>query len=669
MNRITMEPVEIIRPAVSRTGTLEELGVPVHNSTSHAAAFAKSGEGRTTMYLSLDGSQGEDARLGIVDLDEERLIEAIRLPDAMGGFTMTVANDRSVYVASHNKGNVYRYTPEDGKLDTLGKPTPETTFGYSLIPVGDDSVFGGTYPGAAFYEYRPGRGFKIHGPHPFEPGEHYVRSLAHWPEAGVTYVGIGSHPRLKRYEHATGQIRELLPETYRNDEFVYDLNIEGGSLFVRLNPSNRMLVYRLASDSRGLIAEELVREVPNVGSLGVSEEYDGSIYYVSSAGSLHRYDIRTGEAVSLGIDTTIAPFKLSFVQLADQASFPGRTLIGVGCRMGKTRLFKYNPAKGTIRITDLDIPGVPTNVQCVVAGLDGQIYAGAFLVGGTSVYDPSTGLFTEHKGVGQIENMVEVGGKMYFSVYPYAKLFEYDPTQPWTMANGGSNPRLLFNLSAEEQDRPYGLTAGGGVLYIGTICGYGKLGGAITVFDPRSGTRKVYRNPLPDLSIVSLVHRGGKLYGGTNVWGGLGIKPARTEAELLVFDTCSEEARGIPMPVPGLKAITALTFGTDGLLWSMAEGYVFAFDPVEESYVYLAHLFPDILYGEHSIWRDASLQFARDGALYGTVKGKYLFRYEPGTASLETLVEDGARFLAEDREGRLYFSDGKTRLRRYTLLD
>lgn len=281
MNRIAIEPVEVKRPAVYPVGTVEDLGPPIHNSTSHAAAFAKSADGRTIMYLSLDGAQGEDARLGIVDVDEERLLEAIRLPDAMGGFTMTVANDRSVYVASHNRGNVYRYTPADGKLETLGKPTPETTFGYSLIPAGDDAVFGGTYPGAAFYEYRPAGGFKLHGPQPFEPGEHYVRSLAHWPEAGVTYVGIGSHPRLKRYEHATGHIVELLPETYRNDEFVYDLTIEGGRLFVRLNPSNRMLVYRLDLDSQGRITEELKREVPNVGSLGVSEEYNGSVYYAS----------------------------------------------------------------------------------------------------------------------------------------------------------------------------------------------------------------------------------------------------------------------------------------------------------------------------------------------------------------------------------------------------
>lgn len=666
MNRTAIEPVEVIRSAAYPIGTLEELGAPVHNSTSHAAAFVKTGEGRTIMYLSLDGAQGEDARLGIVDLDEERLLKAIRLPEAMGGFTMTVANDRSVYVASHNKGNVYRYTPADGMLETLGKPTPETTFGYSLIPAGGDAVYGGTYPGAAFYEYSPAGGFRVHGPQPFEPGEHYVRSLAHWPEAGVTYVGIGSHPRLKRYEHASGHTEELLPESYWNDEFVYDLNIEGERLFVRLNPSNRMLVYRLALDSQGRVTEELEREVPSVGSLGVSQEYEGSVYY-ASAGTIHRYDIGTGESVSLGIDTTIAPFKLSFVQLADQASFPGRTLIGAGCRMGKTRIFKYNPTTGAIRITDLDIEGVPTNVQCVVAGSDGQIYAGAFLVGGTSVFDPSTGLFTEYKGVGQTENIAEVGGKMYFSVYPHAKLFEYDPAQPWTAARGGSNPRQLFNLSAEEQDRPYGLTAGGDVLYIGTICGYGKLGGSITAFEPRSGTRKVYRNPLPELSIVTLVYRDGKLYGGTNVWGGLGIKPARTEAELLVFDVFTEEARGIPLPVPGLKAITALAFGTDGLLWGMAEGYIFAFDRANETYVHLAHLFPELLYGEQSIWRDAALRFGKDGALYGTVQGLHLFRYDTATFTLQRLVEDGARFLAEDREGRLYFSDGKTRLRRYTL--
>lgn len=659
--------VEVRREQGKLTGKLEDLGAAIHNSTSHAASFTSSGDGGNIMYLTLDGAHGEDARLGVINLEEERLVKIVRLPEAMGGFTMTTAGDGSVYVASHNRGTIYRYLPDRGRLETLGKPTPETTFGYYLIPVGEDTVYGGTYPGAVFYEYNPVTGFRVFGPQPFVPGEHYVRSLAHWPEAGITYVGIGSHPRLKRFIHATGDQSELLPEEYQQaDEFVYDLNIEGGKLFVRLNPSNRLLVYDLTLGEDGVVRERLECEVQGVGSLGVSPLHEGSVYY-SSGGNLHRYELAAKEAVPLHVDTTIAPFKLGLVELQDQEAYPGKTLIGVGCRMGRTRLFKYNLKTGKLRIADLEIEGVPTNVQCVVAGSDGRIYTGAFLVGGTSVFDPESGRYTEYKGVGQTEAIAEVDGRMYFSVYPHAKLFEYDPGMPWTLDKGGENPRMLFDLSSVEQDRPYGLAVIGDVLYIGTICGYGKLGGSIVAYRPASGERRVYRNPLPDLSIVALVQSEGMLYGGTNIWGGLGIAPTRSEAELLLFDPSSGEARGVSLPVPGIQALTALTVGPDGLLWAMGEGYLFAFETIGETFVHAARLFPEIVYGSQSIWRDASLQFGRDGALYGTVQGSILFRYSPERAELELLAEDGARFLAQDKEGRLYFSDGKTRLRRYTL--
>lgn len=647
-------------------GRIENLGAPIHNSTSHAAVFTKSEDGRDIMYLSLDGSAGEDARLGTIDLNEERLVHILPMPGAMGGFSMTKAGDESIYVATHNQGNVYRYTPWNRKLEVLGRPTPETTFGYALTSVGEDAVFGGTYPGAVFYQYRPGEGFKLFGSQPFEPGEHYVRSLAHWPEAGVTYVGIGSHPRLKRFNHRTGEVKELLPEAYYNDEFVYDLNIEGGTLFVRLNPSNRLLVYDLSMDDSGKCTEKFEREVPGVNSLGVSPLYAGAVYY-TYIGKLYRYELDSGRSVSLDVDTTILPFKLDFVELADQQQFPGKTLVGVGSRLGRTRLFKYNPQNGNLRISDLEIEGVPTNVQSIATASDGRLYIGAFLVGGTSIFDPESDTFTEYKGVGQTENTAELDGRLYFSAYPHAKLFEYDPAKEWTLSRHTDepNPRLLFDLSAEEQDRPYGLAVGRGKLYIGTICGYGKRGGAIISYDPRTGERCVYRNPLPDLSIVALVYANDKLYAGTNIWCGLGIMPSRKEAELLVFDPERGEARGIPLPVPELRAITALIEGQDGQLWGMAEGWLFVFNPRTETYTHMAHLFPEIDYRE-SIWRDASLKFGRDGRLYGTIQGRYFFAYDPDHRKLDIIAEDGARFLADDRQGRLYFSDGKTRIRRYS---
>lgn len=655
-----------LQKSAGAPGTCEDLGAPIRNATTHAGGFIKTEDGKDRLCLVLDGATGEDARIVEVDLDRERVVRVVRLPGAMGAFTAGVSSDGSVYVASYNQGGVYRYTPWDGEVESLGKPTPETSFNYSLTAGPDGSMYAGTYPDCVFYKIKPSEGFERIGPKPFEAGESYVRSLSHTECGRYSYVGIGSHARLKRYDHKTGDIREVLPEPYWEDEFVYTSNLVNNKLIVRLHPSNRMLVFDVDQLPDGEVEEHLVLAAANIGSMGVSPEHEGMVYY-TSAGVLHSYDLKGGTVQSIGVSTGIGPVVLGFVKLKDQTAYPGKTLVGAGSRLGKTRIFKYNPASGTYSEFDLDVEGTPTDLQCVVTGSDGKLYMGAFLVGGTSVFDPETDTFTEYKGVGQIENIAELGGKMYFGVYPLAKLFEYDPSRPWDLADGGTNPKLLFDHAELEQDRPYGMAVGEGKLFIGTICGYGKLGGAVLTYDPATRERQAHRNPLHNLSIISLLYRDGRLYGGTTVYGGLGITPdPEEEAKLLVYHVTFREAKGVPLPVRGLRAITALAFDAKGLLWGMAEGYLFAYDPADESFELCERLFPDINFSKKAVWRDAALLIGKDGTLYGTIEGSKLFRYEPGTRKMSLLIEDGAKFLAQDHQGRLYFSDSKTRLRRYT---
>ena len=69
----------------------------------------------------------------------------------------------------------------------------------------------------------------------------------------------------------------------------------------------------------------------------------------------------------------------------------------------------------------------------------------------------------------------------------------------------------MGSLTAQDQDRPYGMVNADGKLYIGTMAGYGKLEGALSVYDPETGGCTTWKSPVPEQSIVSLAYLDGKV--------------------------------------------------------------------------------------------------------------------------------------------------------------
>ncbi|MBA4493295.1 hypothetical protein ACFO25_06500 [Paenactinomyces guangxiensis] len=66
------------------------------------------------------------------------------------------------------------------------------------------------------------------------------------------------------------------------------------------------------------------------------------------------------------------------------------------------------------------------------------------------------------------------------------------------------------------------------------------LGRALTIFDPGSGQYDDYRNVVANQSVISLAYKDGFIYGGTSVSGGLGLKPAETEAKAVQMGYAKE---------------------------------------------------------------------------------------------------------------------------------
>ncbi|WMT39887.1 hypothetical protein RE628_21405 [Paenibacillus sp. D2_2] len=285
------------------------------------------------------------------------------------------------------------------------------------------------------------------------------------------------------------------------------------------------------------------------------------------------------------------------------------------------------------------------------------IYVG--LSGGNgAVFDPRTNQSTGFL-LGQAEGIISVGNKVYYGIYPGGDIYEVDIT-------GGkmSDPKLLFKIGSD-QDRPYKMEYADGKLLIGTIPDYGKLGGALTIYDIATGDKQVYRDIIKDHSIVGLAYKDGKIYGSTTKYGGLNTDPPTNNPEVFVWDI-EKKTMTMHKPLTALKdlgthrMISGLTFGPDGLLWGGVDGIVFALNPNDLSIVKQKNIYPDVK--DYGMWRPYYFHWGEDGLLYAGLANRMTV-IDPNTLDYRSLTPSNFEMsymtLAKDAEGheQIYYTD------------
>ncbi|GIL28112.1 hypothetical protein NUM_33660 [Actinocatenispora comari] len=624
-------------PVQADTGaaTVTPLGEPLHNLAVYGAAFGSAADGHDYGYLVTRGNPGA---LNVVDTGTGALTASFELPGATGSWGGTVVDDGTVYLAADAK--LFRYRPGADHVEDLGVPLPGETTGWRAATDGR-RVFVGTYPGGKLYSYDHVTG-RLRDYGQVSAGEQYVRSVA--VARGKVYAGLGTTAKLVQVDIETGARQEIpLPERYRSETFVYDLNAAHGHVVARVANSNRMLVYDLGTGRW-------------VADLGTGKGVDASppdsadnVYYVAGDGRLTSYNLRTGAVRATGLAGMGSARGFGWTHL-DTTEFPGRTLVTADF---SAHLTYYNPTTGASKVVSTPVPGRPAQLQTLHTGPDGRIYASAYPSGGLTAYDPATGTFQENPVIGQVEGFGNWRGKVYAGVYPGAHLYEFDPSSPVVK---GSNPREFTALTADHQDRPFAITGAGDRLAVGTIPEYGQLGGALALVDPATGDKSVYRNVVPDQSVSALAYTGGLIYGGTSVWGGLGSTPTQTEAKLFAFDPATGTKVWEGVPVPGEKAITKLIVGPDGHLWGGTSGSLFEFDPVSRTVLRTIEIVPFDWNVDH-VWRSVHLAFAPDGSLCGNFRAT-IACVDTATGSVQTLVTDADDVWTMGSDGTIYFGRG-----------
>ncbi|MDO9552796.1 hypothetical protein [Rhodonellum sp.] len=617
--------------------TLVNHGPQLTASMIQGSLFVEDASGRELVYTVV---RGEPAHLLAYEVKTQALVFDVPLPKADGAWDLAESSDGYLYIPGAN-GSLFQHQIGSDQIKDLGIALPEETYLWNLTAGNEGEIFGATYPGCRVFRYHPDEGFSDVGKGPLVKGENYVRSLAFHKRTGLLYAGIGSHAHLIELNPKTGAKTDILPEAYREKEFVYGLEIVPSAsgedrLFALLTSGNQTLVINLKT-------KLVEQEIEGMDLKALASSPSGDQVYVSSKARILAFDPKK-------------PFQEAKTILAKAGT-------ANALHWSKAGHLKVLTAGGNLMIVDpvsqkessaqLDIPGQPIPINAIVAAADGKIWTGGYLAGGHASFDPQTNAVEEFKGLDQTEGMVRSGNEIYMGIYPKGKFYVFDPQQPWVSKE--DNPRFLGQIPGQSRGFALGALGNTQKLAFGMIPEYGQLGGALVVYDKQTKDLNTFEQPIPDQGISSLIYHRDVLLVGTTISGGLGIAPTTKEAKIFIWDVLEKKVVYETVPVPGASAITGLMVGPDDNIWGMADGSLFVFDPKNKVTQRVQKLYDFPAFKSH-LWRSAFLVLHPNGYVYGT-DNKKLFRLDPRSMQVDEIAED-ASLLVMDPMGRLYFKRG-----------
>jgi outer membrane protein assembly factor BamB len=551
------------------TGTsfaFRDLGIPVKEAICLGVytGVGKGGE-RDTIYLSFGQYHAPLFLLAVnPDTGEMRQFNG-PLSSEMGAWGFTVDHENRIYLGSYYHAHLLRFDPKTEHWDDLGQPGGETeSFVCALTTAPDGKIWGGTFPSAILFSYDPKSG-KSENFGRMDPEQFYCYPTA--GEDGLIYCAIQFAKMDIVVFDPKSQIKtSLIPSEGRKPGRVSLVKGNDGKIYTRLSPSDQW--FRIEE------REKLVE-----------------------------------------ISNSNLPFPPP--GLPDGRKF----------QLIENKILRIqNPSTKEEKEISLEYEASGAFIFVVGLGPDGRIYGSSMLPLRLFVYDPKDGLLTNLGkaafSTGESYSTGVLGDKLYLCSYPGARLSVYNPKKPLRFGpNEGDNPRDLGPIG-EDQDRPRTMIAGPhGMIYIGSYPDYGQLGGAISVYDPKTGEKRVYRHIVQNQSIASLayIEKFDLIAAGSSVRGGGGTRAVEREAKLILWSAKEEKKVFEIIPVSGANTILSLAATTEGKLYGTTDNEkVFVFDAEKRE---VQKVF-DLEFKEPI---EISLQPGPEGKLYGLSKEAIFF--------------------------------------------
>jgi hypothetical protein len=616
---------------LKKEGIFQNHGTALQGISSYAGLFLDLPDvGRVYYGITRSGAY---ARLFRYNIAKEKIDLVETIPDAKGGWGIAFANNY-IYIGTYLNANLYRFGVLDNKLEKLATFS-DATYVWDM-KVRDDALYIGTSPNAVIYKYnlRNGEFSKYEG---FTAGQ-YVRSLE--VNKGKIYVGTGPEAELIEYDTDQGNFRNILPEEYASDSFVYDMKFIDGKLYLGLSPSYDILQYDPASGQfRNLMRNSFTSSIVIPPSSGEN------FLHFDLLGILFEYNKTTDRLARILPSTSIN------YQLVASYLDPASNVVGI-VPQGIYR--EYSPSGQIIKSIDFmnaGLAGIPEYPMSIVA-FNNKVYLNGIRLRG---FDPITNSEAYNMLIGEAKSMAFLGSSLLTANYPTAQVWQFPATILANISNSDMrDSRYNLLTIGNAQTRPSKIAADFSSMsfMVGTEPEYGQYGGALTYMNFRTGQSYTRRNLIVNHTINEVIYDSEWkefAYIGTSASGGTGTEPLSEDAHVVKWDLKGEKILFDTIPETGNKTVLSMASTQDGLFVVTANRNICRLDPVT---------------GEVKVRRTNTglvrLVSSIDGSLYGASYTK-LYRIDKNSLDVTAIREgfDSISAITEDVIANcLYIIDG-----------
>lgn len=658
---------QVIAHAVSTGGHEQEVITPAAKSPgiSHVG-FTTQSNGNP---IAVAGSGGSGVTLNVIDIRANKnilttVLAADNTDQSVYSWGFTTLSDRTVII-SVNTGHLYSFNP-----DTLVITELSNTSNFDTVANLSDYYWGVTHDEndkiyiASFdkadggrvltYDYKTKIWGDLAGR--IQSDAQYVRAVAY--DNGYIYAGTGAvNPSIYKI-NTTTRVSTKLDISHHvtpDSSFVFDLTTQNNRIYTSMTGNTMCTTSCIFDATTGAFIDEL--PTPTGSVYATRPGVNDAIYYRTSNASgtcITEYNAITKTTRNLSCSPDIGDW-------INRESWITNNLFGsINRATGVVSL--YDASTGTITKTDGSLIAIsPRDLPTMTEGSDGKLYAGWALLSTTiAQIDPNNtssygtrGITNTHpEGLGKSGDWIIYGG------YPGGLIGSTHTT------TGEQRPAQIIG---GEQDRPYAILGIDGTSFaaVGSVPDYGKLGGALTIYD--ASTNKIDKtyfassmplaagipsDSLTDLSPMSFAYRNGKLYVGTSIRGGLGVTPTKPSGVLYRFDMATRTVEEVSVPIPSHAAIAALTFSDDGKLYGITGSTVFEVNPDTLATIRTFEL------GPYFTASGPGAIGYTNGTLFANVSGKIIEINATNFADNRTLADGTAMVLAQS--GDLFYTRKST---------
>jgi hypothetical protein len=423
------------------------------------------------------------------------------------------------------------FDPRTGAIKTFGSPLPGQGVAWALTPGPADTLYVGTATGADLVRVNLRSDVVTDLGSP-EPGEQYIWGLTQYD--GDIYGCTYPSAKLFRYDPATGQTTDLGRMDPTQEYARYCVAGDDGYIYVGIGTAlDDVVAYNIATGAHYDLIPPAERAT---GDPDVFRATNGQVYTtdVNTTAGVESFLLQDGEAIPVAEAPSPASSPL-LAQVEDALHKDAATDCSASSRKCMPLDRRYHSK--------------PLQIFNIAGGPDGSTYVSTAMPATLTRIAPRGNLrMVGTVPAGEVYSTLRYGRDLLLATYAgndASQLEIYDPSRPFAPGFGaGGNPRLE-TIQGETADwRPRTMIAGpGGLVYIGSVPGYGLASGAITVWDPANGAIGSYDRVIPSQSVTSLAMlpgSGGRyLVGGTSVAGGSGTSPVTDSADLFLWNTVS----------------------------------------------------------------------------------------------------------------------------------